>query len=269
MNDIKVHFIIPTINKEAMMTKFLTSLGEFDEVRDLVSFGICFQKYDKKDIDKVVKEFKKHKLTLFYIEKEYTFKQGWIPLIKMRDDCAMLNPTAPYYCFVDDDSHFDNKTPYAISDVIKSAIEYFNLYPKCGAIMATKNQQSGVIRPNIINLPICTNLALFIRNIYEGGHILPIDKVSLVGMSEDIISVRQRTMDGYFDSLCFTDCGYHADLKDNKEAGKYRYHWLDIKMEEGTTLYALYHEYWNKQFDFHKMRFDKTLPVDYIVPKRK
>jgi hypothetical protein len=265
----KIHYVIPTINFEAMKNKLVASLGEFEGVRDYISFGVCFQKYTKEQIKYVVDEFKKHKITLYYIEKEYHFKEEEIPFLEMRDDCAMLNPTADIYGSMDDDDLFNSTYPYCISDVVKGIIKYFETYSNCGAIMVTNFKDLGVIRPNISNFPISTALGIYLRNIYEGGHIMPKEKLNLVGLQEDIIYVRQRTNDNYFDAIAWTPCGAHTEIKPRAEQGLVKYGWIKIKPVEGTVLYELYHALWNKQYNFNKMRFENNLPKDLVIPKRK
>jgi hypothetical protein len=264
-----IHYTIPTIDFNAMKTKLLPSLSEFEGAKDLITFGLCFQKYKKEDIDFVVGEFKKHGLTLYYMIKEYHFENGRVPLIEMRDDCAMLNPKADVYCVLDDDNLFSKDYPYCVSDVIKCIAKYFEKYPKCGVIMVTEHLDLGLIKPNVINFPLWTRLGLYIRNIYEDGHILPKNRLNLVGMCQDVICVRQRTNDGYFDAISYTPCGGHNELKPHDMIGRYRYGWAKVKPEEGTAVYVLYHELWNKQFNFHEMKFNHTLPDDFAVPKRK
>jgi hypothetical protein len=263
-----IHFVIPTIDFNSMKTKLLASLNEFEGVKDIVTFGLCFQKYKQEDIDYTLNEFKKHGLKVYYIIKEYHFKTEEIPFVQMRDDCAMLNKTADIYGSIDDDNLYSNKFPYCISDVIKAICQYFTENEKCGVVMITHKFDLGVIRPNCLNSPIWTNLGIFMRNIYEGGHIVPTSKLNLVGINEDAFYSRQRTNDGYFDAIAYTPCGAHTEIKKKNELGKFRYRWVDIKEVEGTVIYEMSHALKNKFFNFYQLKLQKKYPQDFIVKKR-
>lgn len=263
----KIHYIVPTCAPKIMQKKLLPSLKEFAQVRELVSFGFVFQRYSKEEIQMVLDECQKYGLDCRYIVKEYPYENGLIPVTQMRDDAAQLNPTAEIFGCIDDDSIFSNKYPYAIADVVKDIIEYFEIHPNCGCIMVTGHEPQGKIVPNIYNQLICIELGEYIRNIYD-GHIVPKEISQLVGCAEDVFVEKTRIADGYYSAICHAKCGEHYEPKTAAECGAIVYGWGQGPIIPGTVRHYLDNQLRRVEFDYAALRRSHTLPQAFIVTKK-
>ncbi len=264
----KIHYTVPTCAPKVMQEKLLPSLKEFESVSDLVSFGFVFQKYSKEEIKQVLDECEKYHLDYRYVEKEYEFEQGYTPITLMRDDAAMLNPTAEIYGCIDDDCVYSKEYPYAVADVVKAIVEYFERYPQCGAIMVSSREPQGKILPNVYNQQISNCLGLYLRNIYPNGHIVPERIVSLKGHLEDLLTEKQRIADGYFSAICYAKCGAHAEIKTETERGHHTYGWVNAKYVKGTVGDYIFNTLHLIEFNYAPLRKNKTLPPEFLIEKR-
>ncbi len=264
----KIHYVVPTCAPKVMQEKLLPSLKEFESVSDLVSFGFVFQKYSKEEIKQVLDECERYHLDCRYIETEYHYENGLIPFVKMRNDAAMLNPTAEIYGCIDDDCLYSKDYPYAVADVVKAIVEYFEINSKCGTIMVTARQPQGKIIANVYNQAICINLGLYIRNIYPNGNIVPPEISELIGPQEDVLVWKQRLADGYFSAICYANCGGHYETKPKNQSGHIVYGWGKAPILPGTVVNYLITTLQRVEFNFAPLRKNKLMPQDFIVKKR-
>lgn len=127
--EVRLVFCLPTCEPD-MMLKFLApSIHLLENIKDIVEFCICFQPpYTNEEVEKTLNYFEDFNVKWFY--KDYNYKDGKIPLIKMRNDCAMLEPDTDYYALLDDDMQFKE----GLSEFYLKAIRDFDENPSLGVV---------------------------------------------------------------------------------------------------------------------------------------
>jgi len=154
----KLTYILPTCEPDSMFKFLLPTIYLLKPIKHLLEFNICFQPpYTKNDIKKVLDEFKKCHIKVNYMFKDYKVVKPYTPLIKMRNDCAMMSPNSDIYGLIDDDMSFEDKS---ICGYIRDMINRFETESSLAAI-SFYNQPEMNYRENFYS----TNAGLF----YRGG----------------------------------------------------------------------------------------------------
>jgi len=127
-------------------------------------------------------------------------------LVKMREQCAELDPECDLYLFVDDDFKFVGSTkkyPFSSGRRYLHSIDYMTRYPKCG-VLNTKSFLGGSPQKlSIIPIQddmIATGQGLFLKNISnECGFLLaPAETLELKGGLEETLMAYARIERGYY-----------------------------------------------------------------------
>lgn len=112
----RITFLLPTCEPDSMFKWLLPTIKNFAPIKELIEFNVCFQPpYTDDQIDIIIEEFNKHSLQLNWFKQDYKVVRPQTPLIRMRNDCALLSPDAEFYCLLDDD----------MSILTKDACKYF------------------------------------------------------------------------------------------------------------------------------------------------
>ena len=107
MNNPRITFLLPTCEPDSMFMWLLPSIKRLKDIKDLIEFNICFQPpYSDLDIERVLNEFNKYEFKVNWFKHDYKVIKPYTPLIKMRNDCALLSADAEFYCLLDDDMSF-------------------------------------------------------------------------------------------------------------------------------------------------------------------
>jgi len=118
----KLTFVLPTCEPDTIEKYLVKSLKYLLSIKDKISFGICFQPpYTEQQIQDTITWFEPFDFK--YIFKDYKIEKPKVPLMKMRNDCAMLYPNSDYYALLDDDMEFEEGIDKYYDDVIKSMDE--------------------------------------------------------------------------------------------------------------------------------------------------
>lgn len=236
----KIHIVLPTYNPEEFFNKFFKHLDAFNDIKKYISFGIIFQtKYSQEDIMTVVDEFLRRDLLLYYDFKEYNGTMQRTPLIKIRDDAAMLNPDAEYFLNVDDDIIYTCSSTY-LREVLFSSINFMEKN-NIGSIMLgfpSHNDPFKEIRNDgkfhkLYGDAWCGQ-GLLLKNVYD-GHIVPIDATMCLGGNDDVLMADCRT---YLNKLpCYyygVAVGHHTDIKEDKDRSMNRLNFKQCQYMEGS-----------------------------------
>jgi len=106
----KITFLLPTCEPDEMFKWLLPSLKNIQIARDYINFAICFQPpYTEIEINKVLTELDNLHFEYKYFYKDYKIIKPYTPLIRMRNECAMLYPNSLIYGLLDDDMSFDSE----------------------------------------------------------------------------------------------------------------------------------------------------------------
>lgn len=128
----KLTFLLPTCEPDEMFKWLYPTLHRLKKAKDFIQFAICFQPpYSNEDINKVIVELDNLEIPYKYIYKDYKVIKPFTPLIRMRNECAMLYPDSDLYALLDDDMSFESD---AIVDFYKKVIRQFQNDPKLGVV---------------------------------------------------------------------------------------------------------------------------------------
>ncbi len=154
----KLTFILPTCEPNMMFKFLLPSISYLKPIKSFIEFNICFQPpYTKKEITRVLEEFKKCHIKVNYMFKDYKITRPYTPLIRMRNDCAMMSSNSDIYGLLDDDMSFEAAS---ICSEIRTMISRFEHESKL-AVISFYNDSEPNFRENFYS----TNAGLF----YRGG----------------------------------------------------------------------------------------------------
>ena len=104
----KITFILPTCEPDEMFKWLLPSLKNIRMAKEYINFAICFQPpYTEEEINKVLNELNVLGFEYKYFYKDYEVVKPYTPLLRMRNDCAMLYPNSLVYGLLDDDMSFE------------------------------------------------------------------------------------------------------------------------------------------------------------------
>lgn len=107
----KLTFCIPTCEPKTIRKLLLPSLIYLKPIKELFKLCICFQPpYSEEDINKVCSFLDKLEFNYSWFYKDYDIKNNEIPIIRMRQDCSLLEPDSDYYALLDDDMEFKENT---------------------------------------------------------------------------------------------------------------------------------------------------------------
>jgi len=154
----KITFLLPTCEPESMFKFLLPTIHLLKPIKHLIEFNICFQPpYTKAEIHKVLAEFKRNYIKVNHMFKNYRVVKPYTPLIRMRNDCALMSPNSDIYGLLDDDMSFEFSD---IVECIKSMINQFKTETKL-SVVSFYNQPVINHKENFYS----TNAGLF----YRGG----------------------------------------------------------------------------------------------------
>ena len=154
----KISYILPTCEPKMMFKFLLPSIKYLKSIKDKIEFNIIFQSpYTNDEIKMVLNEFEKYKINVNWRFENYFFVKPYTPLVKMRNDCALMSPDSDIYGLIDDDMSFESsKICYYINKMIDKFESNKNL-----AVVAFYNEDMPNYRENYYS----TNAGLY----YRGG----------------------------------------------------------------------------------------------------
>ena len=254
----KVTFILPTCEPNMMFKFLLPSLKNIRSLKDYIEFNICFQPpYTENDIRKTLKIFLKNRIRVNYCYKDYQVVKPYTPLIKMRNDCAMMSPDSDIYSLIDDDMSFES-TKYV--DYFFEMLNYFETN-KLVSVVSFYNQPHENTRENFYS----TNAGLF----YRGGKYYGFDGLVPEHLTDFNIKINTRKkyqnenllelFGGNQDKFCamirlaggtIGKCIYNVPVnhKENREIeGKIAHGWSSAVMLEGSVTDFIV-KYFNERF---------------------
>lgn len=267
----KITFLLPTCEPDEMFKHLLPSINILKESKDIINFAICFQPpYTEEQVKKVLDEFDKYGFIYKYFYKDYQVKKPYTPLIKMRNDCALLFPDSLVYGLLDDDMSF---VKVKINDQLKLALDTFINNDKIGVI-AFKTSRSV----NITNNCFATDRGILYRggisygfkglmpeNLYQFKNIKNIipnynneNLLELFGGYQDKFCANVRLLNGDFASIIYTNSVNH--IENRKVRGAEGHGWINAQELEGSIAQFII-KYFNKGFlESHSMQLaDKDI----------
>ena len=177
----KISYILPTCEPKTMFKFLLPSIKNLRNISSFIEFNIIFQPpYEKPEIEEVLKEFKANNINVNWQFKDYKVIKPYIPLIKMRNDCALMSPDSDIYGLIDDDMAFESE---AICENIKEMITKFETNPNL-AVVSFYNQYIKNYRENFYS----TNGGLY----YRGGKYYGFEGLVPESLSDFNLAVHTR-----------------------------------------------------------------------------
>lgn len=228
-------FTMPTNNPIDFKYKFMGGIENIIDLKDYCTFSIIFQPpFTQELINEHLKELDKLGLHYKWQFKTYTFEKGKTPLIKMRQDCAMMVPNALFYAMLDDDMQFAN--PIEKETI---GIQYLNgiynllvddnislcqiLPPDC--FNREKEKPKNITAATPDHKTYYTANGLILRGgIYYGFKgVMPADTINIYGGCQDVMMCLWRMMNNKI-SICIPNglC-YHYEHREQK--GMHEYKW--------------------------------------------
>lgn len=138
-SNFKLVFLLPTCEPDEMLAWLQPTLHRLDGLQDMIAFAICFQPpYTSDQIKLVLSTLDRYKIEYKYFIKDYEVVPPYTPLIKMRNDCALLYPEADAYTLLDDDMSFEKNS---IVEVFKKVIHKFEQDPELSVIALNDYQR--------------------------------------------------------------------------------------------------------------------------------
>lgn len=239
----KFHVILPTCNYEIMKNKFFNSIKYFRKLKDIVSFGICFQNYSQEQIKEIIDEFNKYNLDVQWAKRKYA-DPAYVPMHRIRNICCQLNNQCDYYFVIDDDLWYEDEEEFINQFLV--AIDYLNNHLDCGVLFFKRTYSTRFPKKLNVLHEIRVNLGCFIKNIYPNGNIVPEEYLDLVGGYQDVFFTYIRLMtEEYYPAFCDMKKAYHVDSKPNEEVSFNKYNWKKIAEGENGN-YTILKELWKK-----------------------
>jgi hypothetical protein len=230
--------ITPTCNVDAFNNLFKPSLHYLLPIKNILTFCFIFQPpWTEEGAKEAVNYIEDLGFAVRYTFKEYDRSRG-IQLNRMREECAMLNPTAPIYFLIDDD--FKILSEKYAEDILRSA-HYLLDNERCGFV-----QMGGVVpwnRDKIgfagLNQYYVLLKGLFYKNlrlinpdaktVFEPEESLP-----LTGGDNERIGVAERIYHGYYPAIMGKDIDVlhvmNPENENKKIAREYVLTWRSDKM---------------------------------------
>ena len=196
----KITFLLPTCEPDEMFKWLLPSLNNIKDAKDFIQFAIGFQPpYTSEEINTVLDTLNTLGFEYQYFYKDYKATRPFIPLLRMRNDCAMLYPDSLVYGLLDDDMSF---TDDSIVEVFKLILDTFVQRPNLGIISIKHKRQI------VYNNCFSTDLGIFYRGgiSYGFNGLMPenlygfknITKLDLSYQNENLLEL----FGGYQDKFC-------------------------------------------------------------------
>ena len=254
----KITFLLPTCEPDEMFKWLLPSLKNIQLAKDYINFAICFQPpYTEEEINKVLEELNNLGFNYKYFCKDYKIVKPYTPLIRMRNDCAMLYPDSLVYGLLDDDMSFE-------SDICSGDLIYilrqFLSRPKLG-VMALK----AIDRWFCIDNCFATDAGIFYRGgISYGFKGLMPENLYTFPYVKDLIPDYQNEnllelFGGYQDKFCAnvrlfsrSEAGilnnvFVNHVQNRKERGDLGHGWIKAQDLDGSIAQFII-KYYNKEF---------------------
>ncbi len=254
----KITFLLPTCEPDEMFKWLLPSLKNIQLAKDYINFAICFQPpYTEEEINKVINELNILGFEYKYFYKDYKVVKPYTPLIKMRNDCAMLYPDSLVYGLLDDDISFESNI--CAGDLIR-VLDTFIFNQHIGVI-AFKDCNRGMFVFNCF----ATDCGIFYRggvsygfkglmpeNLYEFKNIKEIipnyegeNLLNLFGGYQDKFCANVRLFNGSH-ALIFNNVTIHH-VENRKARGAIGHGWIKAQDLEGSIAQFII-KYYNKNF---------------------
>lgn len=220
---------ISTNNPENMNKYLLKTIHNLVGLKDFCTVAINFQEpYTENDIKNIVEYIESLGFKVIHSFNKYEVKnRGEVPIIKIKNDCALLNPNSFLYAQIDDDFEFRN---YAYIDYLRS-IHFMLKYNNCG-IMNFVHSYKGYIKPNQIGIAKSINERVMTGRglIFKRCKLFQFtsdDSLKLVGSGEELILTAIRLHLGYFMGILPTGRCINSI---NKSKGYVKYGWTNNKI---------------------------------------
>lgn len=221
-----VHYVLPTYSPDEFYRNVVGNLNFYKKIADFISIGVNFQPpWTQTQIKEVAELFTSNGIDFRYVYNDHYFKDSYaFPLQQMRDDALSLNPTAKYYCIIDDD------IIYTCSDeqycqLFCSSIQYMERYNVGTLIWGepvwkewANREHDDCFHPWYKTA--WTSLGLLIKNIY-GGKINP--KITTAGQEDVLDGVTRTIFNGFEQAFAAIAFGSHTgpQAKTRRPIGDY------------------------------------------------
>ena len=200
-----VGIICPTYNPDDFMNKLLPSIKFINDIRNISTWLLNFNgphwtptlTYD------ALNEMKKTGFKFKWICTGIWDKP--IKVLKMREQCAEMEPDCELYLFVDDDFRFVEKTdkyPFTSGRRYLHSIDYMTRHPKCGLVNVKSFLGGTPQKLKIIPVKadmVATNQGLLLRNMKRHGFRLALPDMRDIrgGLEEQSIAYLRNEF-GYY-----------------------------------------------------------------------
>jgi len=215
-----VGIVCPSCNPDDFMNVLVPSVEHITEIASLTKWLINFNgtQWSNTDVESACQS-----IEAFGFEVRAVHSGVWqkpMQLVKMREQCAELDPDCGLYLFVDDDFKFVGSTekyPFSSGRRYQHSIDYMTRYPKCG-VLNTKSFLGGSPQKlSIIPIEddmIATNRGLLLKNMSEHGFLLaPPELRELRGGLEETLFAYSRVELGYYIAKQFNNPTIHITGK--------------------------------------------------------
>lgn len=269
---VKLAFVLPTCEPDTMLTYLAPSIKYLEPIKEIIKFCIVFQPpYTEDLVQKALTYFKGFNVESTF--KTYDCSNGRVPLIKIRNDCALMEPKAPLYACIDDDMKFKE----GLDSFYFKAISDFELSSNLGVISF-----STYIHHCRMDNYFATNKGIIYRGgVYYGFDGLVPEKLmdscktlipyegenllELIGGQQDKFCALIRLATGQTSKLYLNVPCTHEENR--KMHGKDQFHWIDVEFDEKSVT-SFIRKYFNPRFcsKLADHCFDQKLN-DKIYPK--
>ncbi len=258
MKNYKITFLLPTCEPDEMFKWLLPSLKNIQLAKDYINFAICFQPpYTENEITQVLEELANLGFEYKYFYKDYEVVRPYTPLLRMRNDCAMLYPDSLVYGLLDDDMSFESNI--CAGDLI-AVLNQFVINNKLGIIAA-----KAIDKCFYIGNCFATDCGIFYRGGVSYGFkgLMPENLYSFKNINKFIPNYKGENLlnlfGGYQDKFCanvrlFNDCdvlilnnSFVKHVENRKIRGAQGHGWIKAQDLEGSIAQFII-KYYNKHF---------------------
>lgn len=196
--------------RSKLVDTFIPNLSNITELNN-IKFLVNFQRYSHEEVLEVVNKFneKFKELNKTTWKIEYVENDQYVPvsMVRIRNDCMMIDPNLNYYMFVDDDTKFNSGAGMNYSDMMN----FMDQDDRLGSIMSA-GYLGGYNYVGKLKYDKCkwwmTNRGLMLRNINKDKDYSPVyskSALECVGGLEEIIACCDMLLSGYKTSTYFNN----------------------------------------------------------------
>lgn len=273
--------VLPTNNPNAMYQYLLPSLENLLPAKKFVTFLINFQPpWRQEDIEGCCEEIRSYGFELLVGFGKYEVKgKGLVPINKIREDTAQIDPYCKYYMIFDDDMSFlgpSEKMPRCAGDQIVESLIYMTTNWDCGVLVfggsLIKKIDRDSIAPISRDREYVTGRGIIFKNMRGGrpfGSVLvPEGAYELLGSDEEKVIAGWRLFNGlYAAEMPFVRINHYENQvskrnKNGKIPGKVLYEWNTDEIKNSNN-FKFIRENYNPDYASGKGNIVKSI-IPYI-----